>query len=521
MRGDGREHFRIGPGPVEEAGGARVTFYGITTFSDRILFILDVSGSMDKPAQKERPQPDRISVAKKELLGALSLVGDGHRFNVLVFNHEVLPWQPGMVSATEEQRRRAKDWIEERQPVGGTNIHDALVEALQQPPAPGMLPIVLFLTDGLPTIGNTSEVAIREVVEQGNPHKRRLFTFGVGHDVNVPLLDRIAEVTRSTSTYILPGEDVELKVAQVYRRLFGPVFADPRLETLDAAGNITTLAVRELIPAALPDLFDGDQIVLLGQYRGTAPLRIRLKGSYLGEPREFMLEFPLEGATTRNAFVPRLWAGRRIAFLIDQIRQAGAASASRPALVGDSIFNDPRFRELREEILRLSTEFGILSEYTSFLATEGTDLGEWENLIAVCGTELEGKAVRTRWGEGAVSQGRNNDKMKKQEQVEARSVFYSSKNERVEVQNVFQVADRGLFKRGRSWIDGNVVARKGELTPDQIIAYGTPEFAALLDQLVKDGRQALVARKGEILLRYQDRNILVRNGFEEQESEEK
>ncbi len=472
-----------------------------------ITVVIDRSGSM---------AGGNMDQAKAAALQVIEGLLDGESFNIIDYSNGVELFAPKPVLRTEESVRQARAYLGALRPLGGTNIHDALVEALRQPPSPGMLPIVLFLTDGLPTIGRTSEVAIRELVEQGNPHRRRVFTFGVGHDVNVPLLDRIAEVTRSTSTYVLPGEDVEVKVAQVYRRLFGPVFSGAKLETLDAAGNVTTLAVRELIPMVLPDLFDGDQLVLLGQYRGEAPLRFRVGGNFLGEDRQFLMEFPLDGTTTRNAFVSRLWAGRRIAYLIDQIRQGGAAGAERPAVVGDSIFNDPRFRELREEILRLSTEFGILSEYTSFLATEGTNLAAWDALAAECGREIEGKAVRVRSGGGAVAQGLNVDKGKKQERVAAKSAFYNSKMEEVEVENVVQVCDRGFFKRGDAWIDGNVIAQKGDIKADRTVVFGTPEFAALLDALVLEGRQALVARKGEIFLRYQNLNILVRNSFAEE-----
>ena len=147
----------------------------------------------------------------------------------------------------------------------------------------------------------------------------------MGNDVNVPLLDRLSDVTRATSTFVLPGEDVEVKVAKVFRRLYGPILADLSLEALDESGAVTTRVVRELTPERPPDLFEGDQLVLLGQYVGAGPLRFRLSGNFVGRQRTFSFDFDLSRASTRNAFVPRLWATRRIAFLVDQIRQAGAA----------------------------------------------------------------------------------------------------------------------------------------------------------------------------------------------------
>ncbi|MHC4931065.1 MAG: VIT domain-containing protein, partial [Planctomycetota bacterium] len=336
-----------------------------------VTLVIDRSGSMAGGAM------DQVRAAAQQVIEGLQ---DGETFNIIDYSNSVELFAAKPVLRTGESVARARAYLQALRPMGGTNIHDALVEALRQEPAPGMLPIVLFLTDGLPTIGRTSEVEIRSLVEKGNPLRRRIFTFGVGHDVNVPLLDRIAELSRAAPTYVLPEEDVEVKVAQVFRRLYGPVLADGRIETLDPEGRVTTQAVRELIPAALPDLFEGDQLVLLGQYRGSQPLTFRLNGSYLGKPRTFQFQFDLGSATTRNAFVPRLWASRRIAYLVDQIRQAGALSGTRPAVVGESVLDDPRLRELVQEILRLSTEFGILSEYTAFLATEGTGLTDWQKL---------------------------------------------------------------------------------------------------------------------------------------------
>jgi Ca-activated chloride channel family protein len=162
----------------------------------------------------------------------------------------------------------AREYLKSLRPSGGTNLHDALVESLRQAPAgEGFLPIVLFLTDGLPTVGRTAENVITAAVEQGNPHQRRIFAFGVGADVNVPLLDRIADLTRASTAYVLPGEDVEVTVAAVFERLYGPVFASPSLAVVDTQGLPTT-RIHDLAPALLPDLFEGEPLILLGKYHG-------------------------------------------------------------------------------------------------------------------------------------------------------------------------------------------------------------------------------------------------------------
>ncbi len=184
--------------PPAGQAGKGVTFYGIQTFSERILFVLDVSGSMDKPMQKDRPNPDRLSVAKKELLGAIFNVSDGHRFNVLLFNHEVVPWQAGMVVATEDLRRRAKEWIEARAPLGGTNIHDALEAAFRvalQATGEPLVDTVYFLTDGTPTAGKIQDPKriLEEVAEWNRAAHLTLHCVAVG-EADVEFLKELARL---------------------------------------------------------------------------------------------------------------------------------------------------------------------------------------------------------------------------------------------------------------------------------------------------------------------------------------
>jgi Ca-activated chloride channel family protein len=466
-----------------------------------VTLVLDRSGSM------AGPKLDQVKAAALQVVEGLA---DGEAFNLVDYGNDVALLAPRPVVKDQETAARVRKYLAQLTPRGGTNIHDALVEALRQEARAGMLPLVLFLTDGLPTIGQTSETAIREAVAKGNPHRRRIFTFGVGHDVNAPLLDRIAEMTRATNTYVLPDEDVEVKVADVFQRLYGPVLADTRVRMVDSSGNVVTDVVREPIPAVLPDLFEGDQLVLLGQYRGAGPLRFRLEGSYLGEPRTFAFDFDLASATTRNAFVPRLWASRRIAFLIDQIRQAAGTENGLTA-VDEVLVKNPRYRELVDEILRLSTEFGILTEYTSFLATEGTDLSDWDKLNMICGVNIDTNAVRKRWGEAAVSQGKNFKRQKAESKLNPRNRYLDQKLNRVEITGVQQIQTRTLFRRGDAWIDGRLIAQRAGLAPDRTVSAGTPEYRVLLDAFIREGCPGVLSFHGSILIRFQGETILIKN----------
>ncbi|MDP6538702.1 MAG: VIT and VWA domain-containing protein [Planctomycetota bacterium] len=468
-----------------------------------VTLVLDRSGSM------AGEKLDQALAAARQVIEGLD---DGEAFNVIDYSSQVAMFAPQPVIKDRESIERVRAYLASIRAQGGTNIHDALVEALRQEPNPGMLSLVLFLTDGLPTVGNTSEVAIRARLEEGNAHGRRVFTFGVGNDVNVPLLDRLSDATRATSTFVLPGEDVEVKVAAVFRRLHGPVLAGLALGTRDEGGGVTTRAVRELMPERLPDLFEGDQLLVLGQYREEGPLRFTVSGNYLGTPRSFEFSFGLAQASTRNAFVPRLWATRKIAALIDEIRQAGAAAAGAAVPGGAPLLADPRYKELAEEILRLSSRFGVLSEYTAFLAREGTDLGDWNALQVACDDNLERRAVWTRYGAGAVNQGRNFNANKLQAKLAYDNRFWNESNEVETIGGVQQLADRCFFQRGGDWIDGRLVGAEIDDEALEVIEFGSARHKELVSALVDEGRQGVLSLPGRILLRHADANVLVENG---------
>ncbi len=492
-----------------------------------VTLVIDRSGSMEG---------EKIKQAKSAALQVVEGLENGEAFNIIDYSDSVARFAERPVVKTSKTIADARAYIKRLNANGGTNIHDALVEAMRQPPTPEMLPLTIFLTDGLPTVGVTRESSIRSAAVAANTHKRRIFSFGVGFDVNAPLLTSIANASRASATFVFPNEDVEVKVSQVFRRLSGPVLADPQLASLDRSGAVTTRAVRELLPEELNDVFEGDQIVLLGQYQDNDPLHFRLTGNYLGAPRVFDLKFDLTKATTRNAFVPRLWASRKIARLIEVISEAGAdsaatARASRPGMPVTSAAShagarpvpvfaagaapgvvtlDPKLKELVDEIVRLSTEYGVLTEYTAFLATDGTDFSERDALNEQAVRFLVGGAQQTRSGMGGVTQGMNMSTQRTQSSANRSNFFINQNAERVEITNVQQITDRTFFRRNNRWVDASVLDREKALTPDQTIEFGTPEFYRLVDRLVSEGRQGILALSGEMLLSVDGKTILIK-----------
>jgi hypothetical protein len=287
--------------------------------------------------------------------------------------------------------------------------------------------------------------------------------------------------------------------------------------------------VRELLPAELNDVFEGDQIVLLGQYQDNDPLHFRLSGNYLGAPRTFDLKFDLDKATTRNAFVPRLWASRKIARLIEVISEAGADNATvaragsrsgarlSPVMAGgpfggsgSSASIDPKLKELVDEIVRLSTEYGVLTEYTAFLATDGTDFSQRDKLNEQARISLVNNAQNTRSGMGGVTQGMNMSTQRTQSSANRSNFFVTQNMQRVEITNVQQITDRTFFRRNNRWVDSTVLDREKTLTPDQTVEFGTAEFYKLVDRLVKEGRQGILALSGEMLLSIDGKTVLIK-----------
>ena len=193
--------------------------------------------------------------------------------------------------------------------------------------------------------------AIAENCRQANSRRARLFSFGVGFDVNARLLDRLSGGNSGTSEYVKPDEDIETHVGRFYAKMTSPVLSDIRVELAGTDVNRT-------YPRDLPDLFEGGQIVWVGRYRQSGRTTLRLTGKVGGERRSF--EFPAELADSDRGstydFVERLWAMRRVGYLIDQIDLHG------------------QNKELIDELVSLSTRYGILTPYTSFLADERVPL---------------------------------------------------------------------------------------------------------------------------------------------------
>ena len=186
-------------------------------------------------------------------------------------------------------------------------------------------------------------------------------------------------------------------------------------------------------------------------------------------------------------------------------RRAGGHHAAGP----NAAF-DPKLKELVDEIVRLSTEYGVLTEYTAFLALDGTDFAERDKLNEQARQSLVDNAQNTRSGMGGVTQNVNVTTQSTQTSANRSNNFLLQNMQRVEITNVQQITDRTFFRRNDRWVDSSVLDREKTLKPDQTIEFGTPEFYKLVDRLVSEGRQGILALSGEMLLSSHGRTVLIK-----------
>ena len=301
-----------------------------------VVLVLDSSGSMSGT---------KIAQAKEAARFILNHLDRRDEFTLIDFDEGVTAFSEGLLPATGDNVGRALKFVDAIEDSGGTNINDALLGALSRMGDGERPSYVLFLTDGLPTVGTTETADILRNLAKGNERRSRIFVFGVGDDVNTELLDRIASDHRGASVYIGESENLEAALSSFYEKISSPLLADLAIE-------FKGIETSQVYPRVLPDLFKGSQLVFVGKYAGDGPVSVVMTGKAGREGKRFVLESrPLTGSD-KFSFLPRLWATRRIGYLLEEIRLQG------------------QNQELVDEIRRLGLKYGIVTPYTSFLVTE-------------------------------------------------------------------------------------------------------------------------------------------------------
>jgi len=436
-----------------------------------VVFVVDTSGSMAGA---------KLQQAKKALQFCVENLNTNDRFEIVRFSTEAESLFGKLSEADSEHRKRASNFVADLKPIGGTAIADALQTALKARTEKSERPfVIIFLTDGLPTVGtrNPDEI-VADVKKAGDA---RIFSFGIGSDVNTQLLDQIAEGTRAFSQYVLENEDLEVKVSNFYTRIKEPVLTNVRLEF---GGGVRT---SKLYPAQLPDLFKGDQLVLTGRYSGSGEVEAKLTGTTNGREQTFTYKVKFDDSS--NDYVARLWATRRVGFLLDEIRIHGETT------------------ELRDEATDLARRYGIVTPYTAYLIVEDEDrrrVPMADRSMQSMSTDAPARAeVSKAWdgfkekkdGADAVANARSQNAFKFAEQSGASINYGAAESLRgfalnapsapAESDRLTQytrqskfVNGRAFFQNGKQWIDANAQ----NATKRQRVQFNSEAYFDLLKQ---------------------------------------
>src|ERR1700716_3929457 len=300
-----------------------------------LTFVIDVSGSMS--GQKI----EQARAAGKQILNTLSPMD---RFRLIDFSSDVRTFRDGYSTATPENVRAAERYLDQLEAQGSTNISGALDGALSTSFQGGRLPIILFLTDGQPTVGerDASVIASNVAKQRGS---RRLFTFGVGADLNVSLIEQLAIEGRGTASFVRPEESVERAVGIVASRLTSPLVTDVRVH----AEGVRLLKMH---PSGPVDIFAGEDLVMLARYDGSGNAVLRFDGQTTSGPVSWTTRVYFPERSRENPFVARLWATQRVGYLSAEKRKHGGS------------------QEINDEIRDLGERFGIPTEFSSYLVVE-------------------------------------------------------------------------------------------------------------------------------------------------------
>lgn len=313
--------------------------------SNDIVLVLDHSGSMEG---------EKFRQAQQAIKYILDNLNPDDRFNIISFSTGIEMYASSLQPVSEAAN--AQTWANSLRAEGSTDINRALLEsaAIVDTERPTYL---IFLTDGLPTEGITDSQTILSNFKANAPDNLRLFAFGVGYDVDTILLDSLSQDHHGHSSYVQPGMKLDEILSSFYNGISTPVLTNLEL-------SFAGVSTYDLYPYPLPDLFAGSQIVLLGRYKEGGAGDISLTGEVNGERQTFTFtnrQFETQSpADSLQASIPRLWATRKVGYLLNEIRLQGAN------------------QEIIDQIVHLSIRYGIITPYTSYLVTEEAPLGEAE-----------------------------------------------------------------------------------------------------------------------------------------------
>lgn len=446
-----------------------------------IVFVMDKSGSM---------AGDKLDQAKKALRFCVENLNKNDRFEIIPFSTEATSLFGKVEQLNTSNKQKAIDFIDGINPIGGTNIEEALDLALSAQETNSKRPFfVIFMTDGKPTIGETEEDPLLKKVTAMNKKNVRIFTFGIGTNLNTHLLDKITASTNAYRTYVLPDEDIELKVSDFYSKASSPVLTDISIE-FDK-----NVRISDVYDKKLPDLFKGGSISLMGRYKGSGKSTITVSGNINGARKTFQYSVDLSNENTELDFIPNLWASRAVGYLLDQIRLHGENE------------------ELVKEVTRLAKKHGIITPYTSYLILEDEAVASRNQAIQEQDLILRPRAldapqlsddidfeeeVETIAGFGANAKkkdGKSSVRASKESQtmnkasnlaeikqgVERLAYKDSSGKHRNLSEGIVNIQGRAMYNNNNEWLDANISLNQNKNIKTNRIKFNSEAYFKLME----------------------------------------
>lgn len=464
------------------------------------VMVLDRSGSM---AGKKMEQ------ARDALRFVLNNLNENDLFNIIAYDSKIETFKSELQRYDSQTRAEAMGFVEGLYSGGSTNIDGALKTAMEMVAQSDRPTYVIFLTDGLPTVGEKNPAKIAENATRNNKNRARLISFGVGYDVNSQLLDRLSRNNFGESEYVRPDEDLEAYVGRLYRRISSPVMSEVSVQfKLDGRAASDGPVVNRVYPRKVYDLFAGEQLVMVGRYRPHGKAKIIIQGKVGNETSRFDFagKFESQSADASLAFVEKLWAVRRIGEIIDELDLEG------------------KNEELIQELIALSTKHGVLTPYTSFLADDQPDgrlanrpesLGRARRLLEQL-DETQGRSAFAQRAEKKVLQSAQTIAPAAPAGgggfgggVRYRDV---ATDKEVVKETVRVLQNETLYKRGKLWIATSAQDVDPEKDKDKIIVIKrfSPEYFELVAANTSQENEVLAAQQDDEQLLIQLRGKIYR-----------
>ncbi len=314
---------------------------GSSVINKVFTFVIDRSGSM---------YGNKMVQARNAASFIVNNLNEGDKFNIIDFATNVTSFRNEHVPFTLANKNAALAYIANIQANGWTNISGSFSVAIPQFASANdsTANIIIFLTDGEATSGITNTQGILNHVQQlqnQNETQAMIFSFGIGTDVSQQLLTLLSTQNNGFAEFLM-NDELESRISEFYMMIRNPVL-------LNTSISIEPNLLSEMYPVQLPNLYKGEQLIVAGRYFENPPVQITLSGTAFGQQVNYQYTLNLtDTSIAQYSFLTKIWAKKKIEHLL--IIYYGLNPNSTQALA------------IKEEIIKISVSYGIISPFTSF-----------------------------------------------------------------------------------------------------------------------------------------------------------